>query len=127
MPAYDSERFDPPAPVAWVTLRNPANNAVLPDVPMLLDTGSDITLIPQAAASQLEAEVIMDRRYQLIAFDGTTSLASAARLDMVFSRRTFRGHFLLTDQAWGILGRNILNMVPLLLDGPHLEWEEHSA
>jgi hypothetical protein len=32
MPAYDTERFDPPAPLARVALRNPDDGAVLPDV-----------------------------------------------------------------------------------------------
>ena len=36
MPDYDSENFDPPAPVAYVTLRNPATGVSLPDVPMLI-------------------------------------------------------------------------------------------
>ncbi len=33
MPAYDSIRFDPPAPLAYVTLRNPETGAALSDVP----------------------------------------------------------------------------------------------
>jgi hypothetical protein len=48
MPAYDATQFDPPAPLAQVTLRNPDNGAIRPDVPMLLDSGADVTLIPQA-------------------------------------------------------------------------------
>jgi len=36
---YDSENFDPPAPVAHVTLRNPATGDALTNVPMLLDIG----------------------------------------------------------------------------------------
>jgi hypothetical protein len=53
MPAYDAARFDPPAPVALVVLRNPNTGAVCPDVPLLLDTGADVSLVPQAAVSQL--------------------------------------------------------------------------
>jgi hypothetical protein len=46
MPKYNTEHFDPPAPVAYVTLRNPATGALLSDVPMLIDTGADTTLLP---------------------------------------------------------------------------------
>jgi hypothetical protein len=46
MPAYDATLFAPPAPLARVTLRNPVSGAVLPDVPMLLDSGADVTLVP---------------------------------------------------------------------------------
>jgi len=37
MPAYDSKRFDPPAPLAYVTLRNPETGSIWKDVQMLLD------------------------------------------------------------------------------------------
>jgi predicted aspartyl protease len=53
MPDYDSENFDPPAPVAYVTLRNPVTGVSLPEVPMLIDTGADATLLPQEYVEQL--------------------------------------------------------------------------
>jgi len=124
MPAYDATRFDPPAPLALVTLRNLGTGTVLSDVPMLLDSGADVTLVPQAAVNQLGVAVIPDSQYELKGFDGSTSFAPVARLGLGFCGRTFRGQFLLIDQEWGILGRNVLNAVPLLLDGPHLTWDE---
>ena len=39
--------------------------------------------------------------------------------------RTFRGQFLVIDQQVGILGRNILNALALVLDGPQQTWSEH--
>lgn len=42
MPAYDAERFAPPAPVARVALRHSETGARLPDVPMLIDCGADV-------------------------------------------------------------------------------------
>ena len=124
MPEYDSEQFDPPAPTARVILRNPDTGVALPDVPMLLDSGADVTLIPQDVVSRLGIVVVPDTRYELAGFDGGTSLASVVRLELVFSRRIFRGQFLLIDRMWGILGCNILNAVPLLFDGPNLKWDE---
>ncbi len=125
MPAYDTTRFEPPAPLARVILRNPDTSTTWPDVPMLLDSGADVTLIPETAVEMLGATIVPDRRYELIGFGGGTSFASVVRLELIFCRRTFRGQFLLIDQAWGILGRNILNAVSLLLDGPSLAWDEH--
>jgi hypothetical protein len=124
MPAYDADLFSPPAPLAHVTLRNPTMGAVWSDVPMLLDSGADITLIPKAVLQRLALQVVSDKQYELSGFDGNVSLASVVRLEMVFCHRVFRGQFLLVDQACGILGRNILNAVALLLDGPHLVWDE---
>jgi integrase len=39
MPVYDAKQYDPPAPVAHVTLHHPATGASISDVPMMLDTG----------------------------------------------------------------------------------------
>ena len=124
MPHYDAGRFEPPAPLAQVTLRNPDNGTLNPDVPMLLDSGADVTLIPQMALSPLNIISDQDKRYELIGFDGNRSFAPAIQLELIFCRRTFRGQFLLINQEWGILGRNVLNSVPLLLDGPNLIWDE---
>ena len=120
MTAYDSSLFSPPAPVAFVTLAIGVNE--MPDVPMLIDSGADVTLIPKKTAVALSAEIEENRSIELEAFDGTRSQAQAAVLDLVFLGKRFRGRFLLTDQNFGILGRNILNHFSLLLDGPNLRW-----
>ena len=123
MPAYDSYTFTPPAPFARVILRNPESGVAQPDVPMLLDTGADVSLIPRASISTLALATVSDTRYELVGFNGSSSMAQVVRVELIFLQRTFRGQFLLTEQDWGILGRNILNAVPLLFDGPRLIWE----
>lgn len=127
MPPYDANLFDPPAPLASVTLRNPGTNLMSSDVPMLLDTGADVTLIPSATLAQLKIGSVKNRSYQLIGFDGSTSFAPMVQLELIFCRRIFRGQFLLIDQAWGILGRNVLNAVALILDGPNHTWDEKNS
>lgn len=125
MPAYDDSRFAPPAPLARVSLRNPVKGDTLSDVPMLIDSGADVTLIPQASVNQLGATVNSGEGYELMGFDGSRSVARAVQLDLLFLRRTFKGRFLLIDQEWGILGRDILNHLTLLLHGQRLTWSEH--
>lgn len=44
MIAYNAVTFDPPAPVAYITLRNGDSGSEWSDVPMQLDSGADITL-----------------------------------------------------------------------------------
>jgi hypothetical protein len=124
MPAYDATLFQPPAPLAFVTLRKRDAELVVSDVPMLLDTGSDITLVPRTAIYALDSTLVSDNSYELVGFDGHTSFAPVVQVELVFCRRTFRGQFLLIDQSYGILGRNVLNAVPLFLDGPRLQWDE---
>lgn len=125
MTAYNSSTFDPPAPIAFVALKHLVNEATWTNVPMQLDTGADVSLIPQAAVNQLGLTILSDTSYEVSGFDGNISQAFAIELRLTFCRRTFRGKFLLINQPIGIIGRDILNLVPLLFDGPRLEWSEY--
>jgi predicted aspartyl protease len=124
MPIYDSALFAPPAPLARVTLRHPENGIARTDVPMLIDTGADVTLLPQSAANELGITPSPDKSYEIIGFEGQVSLSSVVRVEMVFLGLTFRGQFLLIERAWGIIGRNVLNTVSLTFDGPNLNWDK---
>jgi hypothetical protein len=124
MPNYDAERFDPPAPLARLTLRHPINNQQVTDVWMLLDSGADVTLIPRTSLPPLELEVDSTQVYELLAFDGTVSVTFPIHVDLVFLNRVFHGQFLVIEAEWGILGRDILNFVPVVLNGPALTWHE---
>ena len=125
MTGYNSTEFDPPAPVAYITLQNGVTGIEWSDVPMQLDTGADITLVPQEAANRLNLTIAPNAYYELAGFNGHTTVAPMVRLELVFCQRTFQGQFLLIDQRRGILGRNVLNAVPLLFDGPRLQWSEY--
>ncbi len=127
MPAYDDYFFDPPAPLAKITLRGQEHDTILPDVSRLLDSGADVTLIPQDAVHVLGVSVSPNESYELRGFDGHTSFVQVVQLDLIFLRKTFRGRFLVINQEWGILGRDVLNHVSVLLDGPHLTWNEQRS
>jgi len=60
-------------------------------------------------------------------FDGSKSFAPVVMLDLLFLQRAFRGRYLLIEAEHGIVGRDILNHVILLLDGPRQQWSEHSV
>ena len=109
MPKYDADHFEPPAPVAKVTLHSTDRSRTVPDVPMLLDTGADVSMVPRDAAEGLALRD-SDESFQLVGFDGSSSQARAVHLELVFVGRSFNGKFLLIDQEWGILGRNVLNL-----------------
>lgn len=123
MATYDAAWFAPPAPLALVRLRNPETGAEVIEVPMLLDTGADVSLVPHAQATRLGLQSDPARRYELVGFDDTVSTAPVVRLELRLLGRRFRGQFLLIEQDWGIIGRNILNQVIVLLDGPRLAWD----
>ena len=125
MPEYDTENYNPPAPVAHVTLRNPATGAILPNVPMLIDTGADATLLPSNAIEQLGIAVGEDTNIEVQVFDGEIKRLKLVKLELYFLDKKFTGEYLLVDRPIGILGRNVLNNIRILLDGPRGEWEEH--
>jgi predicted aspartyl protease len=125
MPRYNALHFDPPAPLAQVTLRDVPTGATVTDVLLLIDTGADITLLPRRAIERLGVVPLADQQYALRGFDGRTSMAPVVVVDMVFLRRAFRGRYLVIEAERGILGRDILNHVIVLLDGPQQHWSEH--
>lgn len=94
--------------------------------PMLIDSGSDITLIPEGSINQLGITLSPNQRVELEGFDGRGSIADSVELDLVFLGVTFRGRLLVVNSPIGILGRNVLNRFAILLDGPSLNWEHLS-
>lgn len=124
MPAYDSNLFSPPAPVAVVDLRDRRSGNTVRDVPMLLDSGSDITLLPRTSLDELGLEIDPNVGYELEGFDGRTTLAQAVTLDLLFLKRSFTGKYVIVDSSMGILGRDVLNHLEILLDGPNLSWRQ---
>jgi hypothetical protein len=123
MPPYDSDLFDPPAPLARVTLRAVPSRKTVTNVPMLIDTGSDITLISEAAIADFGQDIRLDKSVKLESFDGHISEAKSVEIDLIFLGLTFRGNVPLINSPVGVLGRNVLNRFPILLDGPRLNWE----
>lgn len=124
MPDYDASRYDPPAPIAEVTLRDVNSGALQPNVLLLVDTEADITLLPRLAVERLGVKPISGVEYELLGFDGNKSAAPVVELDMIFLRRAFRGRYLLINDDQGVLGRDVLASVALILDGPRQEWQE---
>ncbi len=119
MPAYDAAHFEPPAPLAMATATAPGR--AVADVPMLLDTGADVSTVPRGVAEVLGVQV-EPGALRLQAFDGSQTRADVAALSLQVDRYRFSGQFVVADADRGILGRNILNALALLLDGPRAEW-----
>jgi aspartyl protease len=124
MPNYDTSRYDPPAPVAEVLLRNRDDASQTTAVIVLLDTGADVTLLPRSVADELGLQAATGINYELVGFDGRRTNANAVQLELLFLNKIFRGYFLLIDDDWGILGRDVLDRIVLLLDGPRHQWQQ---
>lgn len=119
MPAYDHD-FDPPAPVAQATVLGADGQARL-GVRLLIDSGSDTSVIPRDAAETIGA-TIAPSGVRLAFYDGTERAAEAAELTVRVAGYRFRGRFVIADAAHGVLGRNILNLLVATLHGPAQTW-----
>jgi len=119
-----SKTDDPPAPIAEVKLRNPETLESIANVPMLLDTGADITLVPRIFCDAIGVEVSKTDFLELEGFNESISIAFYVRLEFIFLNKLFRGKFLVYEQAEGIIGRDVLNEFSILFDGKNLQWKE---
>src|ERR1022692_2095206 len=77
MPAYDSAHFEPPAPVASVTLRDPSSRKIVPGVMLLVDSGADVPLLPESAVRELDLVNGANQDFELMVFDGRRTMARA--------------------------------------------------
>ena len=66
-------------------------------------------------------------QYELEAFDGSKSTAPAVTAELQFLGKSFRGQFLLVEGWHGVLGRNLLNNLSLVFDGPSRKWMERPS
>lgn len=119
-----NDKYIPPAPTIKIKLRNPESLEVITDVPMLLDTGSDITLLPKSFCEKINAEISDTKFLTLESFNESTSITFYVYIEFVFLNKLFRGNFLVYDQEEGIIGRDVLNEFCITFDGKNLEWKE---
>ena len=126
MPNYDADFASPPAPVARVIIRNPLAGKSVTEVPLLIDTGADATLIPRAILPYLDIDeaTLEPTGCSLVGFDGTMSPAILVPIMLEFLGKRVAGEYLLTEARYGILGRDVLNLFRLVFDGPGQIWDE---
>jgi len=121
VPAYDPA-FNPPAAVTDVTIAHPVTAAKRSVLRAKLDTGADITVIPQRLVGQLG--IAPKGRVWTRGYDGTY-----AQRPVYYVRLTLEGFNLAavrciaTDRSNVLLGRNVLNRFIIILDGKNLTLE----
>jgi predicted aspartyl protease len=114
--AYDLG-LEPPAPVIPVRISSPAGEPAAM-LPMLVDTGADCTLVPVALVRTLGLP-----RIDVIAISGVggasrQAAVHAAVIELSDVRLVVRA---VAFAGEAILGRDVLNQLRILLDGPRLE------
>lgn len=122
---YDDQRYQPPAPVAYLTLRTlDGRNLSISKVLALVDTGADVTLLPRWAVEQLGLTPLADASVALAWFDGSIRSVESFELETSFQGGRFQGRYAVIDQPHDIVGRNLLNHFHLHFDGPAKTWHK---
>jgi hypothetical protein len=111
-------RYEPPFPALQVVLRNDRQDRSTRELPALLDTGADGTLVPIDHLWHIRATPIRDARIR--SHWGEPRSVQLFVVDVAIDRLVLPGVIVVGDEAGDevILGRNVLNKLRLLLDGP---------
>ncbi len=121
MIAY-SASYDPPAPVFQVTVANPLNRRLRQTLPALLDTGSDITAVPEETLARFKLYPI--RQLQFEDLHANTSIVFTYKVRFTVTEIIIpQIEVVPTGLNFVVLGRDILNRFDLHLYGPQLAFE----
>ena len=114
---YD-DRYQPPLPVVRVVLHNNEEGLRTDAENAMLDTGSDGSLIPISHLLKIYAPALIDTR--LRSHWGEWREAQLFVVDIDIDGLRLPGIFVVGDEQGDeiVLGRNVLNRLRLLLDGP---------
>ena len=114
-----SHAFEPPAPVVPVRLGAPGGHerAALDGK---IDTGADLCGVPERLVIELDLPPI--RNVRAVGFAGSARDVVLYRVDVEIDGLVFpRVEALAVDRTYALLGRNLLRVLVVRLDGPR-EW-----
>ena len=129
--------FDPPAPMADVeittnlisTVNLPVEETPVKKVRALLDTGSEISVVPQWLIAEIEEELGDKLTYGFSSVRTLTGqqYRKTCSLQVVDDRHKCFTHsrniaFVVDEGNVAILGRNFLSAYRLVFDGPSQKW-----
>lgn len=121
-----SDQFDPPAPSCQVYLSATRRKYRVGPLPAILDTGADGTLVPQHYLDDINATRTfeMGLRSQW----GERRIVYLYLVNLRIDKIELPGVFVVGDDQSKeiVIGRNVLNQLRIVLDGPNriaeLEW-----
>ena len=113
---YDTT-YDPPIPVCGITLTAPATDQRV-ELSAIVDTGADGTIVPIRHLQHIEARRAFEA--SLRSQWGERRVVFLYLVDLTIDQLTLPGIYVVGDDLGDetVLGRNVLNRLRLLLDGP---------
>lgn len=116
---YDRS-FNPPAPVLPIVVSGPTGRRTRLDAK--IDTAADVSGLPRAVVEDLG--LLPARRVRAVTWRGEPTEVRLHRGDVLLMGRRIRdAEWLPIARPYALLGRDLLNELVLLLDGPRLETE----
>jgi len=113
---YDQQNFNPPAPVMEVFLSVPSVQSVILKLPALLDSGADITVIPEQIVQQLQLRYVDE--IMASGYDGIPKQTFIYSVKLIFNDLgDFIVRAIASNNDHVLVGRDILNKWSLLLEG----------
>jgi len=115
-----SRNFNPPAPVVELSISAPLSNASTLSI-ALIDSGADITVIPDGTISQLKLWRVDSMPTSGFGKDVIEATVYAAILSVegILKPKIYR--VLSWNEDYALLGRDLLNQLIAVLNGPSEE------
>ncbi len=118
-----NQQLEPPAPFVHATIQPPHRSRAVSDVPALLDTAADISVIPASIVDRLGLVPLGE--VPIGGFDGRVSRVLTYLVELTM--RQFQPRVIRVvasrDEPCVLLGRDFLNAYRILLDGPRSRLE----
>lgn len=116
-------QLQPPAPFVYLTLRNPITGDEQRDVPAQLDCAADRTLLPESIAKRLALPQI--GTIVIGGVGGTAQLMPSYPVDVTIHNLPALIVEVVASpgESWVLLGRDVMKVHRILLDGPQLALE----
>jgi predicted aspartyl protease len=115
---YQRAGYPFPIPVLSVRFRRLAESATTESLVAIVDTGADMTIAPLHILTKLQAQDIQETN--LVTQWGDSHPVVLYLVDIEIESQVFPGVLVAGDETTDeiILGRNLLNLLPIFLDGP---------
>jgi predicted aspartyl protease len=114
--------LDPPAPFLPVRLANLAGHSELVTVQAKIDTGTDLTVILVALIERLQ--LMPAGEIEVEGYDGHRAVVHAYDVNLQIDQLSVAGLVVITfPEDYALLGRDVLNRLHVVLDGPALTTE----
>lgn len=115
---YQRTGYRFPIPILSVRFRRLAEPIATEAYPAIVDTGADMTMAPAEILVNLQAQDIQETT--LVSPWGDRHPVLLYLVDLEIEGQVFPGVLVAGDETSDeiILGRNLLNLLPLFLDGP---------